>query len=275
MNREDEAIVLQRFDWSESSQVLHVLTANRGRAALLARGIKKPNASLKGPADSFHRARVRYRERAGAEMGLLTHYEPITGHPGLRENLPRLFAAFYLAELVLRTHRDADPAPLAYRLLARALFAMEDQEEPGITSTVIAAELGILDAAGFGPILGDAAEGARESGGAAGEWFFHAAGGGFVRRGALGPRAHDAVAVEPGTRALMQALRDAGPRHAARLRVTRGQRQVILALLGRMHREILDRPLFAEPFLLDPRHGRRHAARPRYRPGVGRGAGRS
>jgi DNA repair protein RecO len=255
MEREDEAIVLQRFDWSESSQVLHVLTAQRGRAALLARGIKKPNGSLKGPADLFHRARIVYRDRKGAELGLLTRYEPITGHPGLRESLERLFAAFFLVELALRLHRDGDPAPLAYRLLARALFALEDQDEPAISATTIAAELGILDAAGFAPGLGPEA-------GAPGEWLFHAASGGFVRGDQLAP-GHDALAVEPGTRLLMKALAAAGPRGAGRIRVGGAQRRVIRALLGRFHRQILDRPLHAEPFLLDPRHGRRWMPRPR------------
>lgn len=262
MEREDEAIVLQRFDWSESSQILHVITAQRGRAALLARGIKKPQAALKGPADVFHRARIRYRDRASSDLGLLTHYEPLTGHPELRTRLDRLFAAFYLVELVLRTHRDGDPAPLAYRLLARALFSLETEDEPGVTAILFAAELGILDAAGFGPGLGPkpgAADGQ-------GPWVFHAASGGFLPAERLGPGAQDVVGVEPGTRALMQALAEAGPRHAARIRVSRGQRQAILALLGRLHREILDRPLHAEPFVLDPRFGRRRVPRPRPSP---------
>ncbi|MEZ6195487.1 MAG: DNA repair protein RecO [Planctomycetota bacterium] len=247
-----EGIVLARYDWSESSQILHALTPDRGRVSLLARGIKKPNPSLKGPADLFHRARLVFRLRPDAELALLSRYEPVTGHPGLRESLERLYAAFYLTELVHRMQRELDPAPDAYRILARALFSLEEAGPGAAVGIAAAAELGLLDAAGFGLRTGE---------GEGPDLVFHAGSGGWVSRDEA-PRDGAAREVAPGTRAVVRALAAAGPGGAARIRLSAGQREEILGLLARLHREVLDRPLASEPFLRDVRHGRGWPRRP-------------
>ena len=51
--REDRALVLGRHPWSESSLVVHALTAGHGRVHLLARGAYRPGSRYFAALDLF------------------------------------------------------------------------------------------------------------------------------------------------------------------------------------------------------------------------------
>ena len=44
---EEPAFVLHRYDWSETSLILEVLTRHHGRVALVAKGAKRPSSSFR------------------------------------------------------------------------------------------------------------------------------------------------------------------------------------------------------------------------------------
>ena len=43
----EPALVLHRYDWSESSLILEVFTRQHGRVALVAKGAKKPSSNFR------------------------------------------------------------------------------------------------------------------------------------------------------------------------------------------------------------------------------------
>ena len=250
MDFETEAIVLKRFDFGDTSQVAHLLTAREGRVSVLAKGVKKPNPTLKGPIDLFHFARVKYRRRRGAELALLTRYEPITGFPDLRRSLERLYSAFYLTELfhVVSPEGDADPAVFA--LLGRALEALEEADIRSVPAVTVATELGFLERAGFAPPFDRCALcGARLR---AGPTAFYESAGGFICEACPRP-VGEAQGLSAGTRALLTALGRAGPRHAVRYQVAAGQLRELRAIMKRLVGAVLERPLRSEPFLREIR----------------------
>ena len=53
---EEPAFVLHRYDWSETSLILEVLTRHHGRVALVAKGAKRPSSSF-GPANRARRVK--------------------------------------------------------------------------------------------------------------------------------------------------------------------------------------------------------------------------
>ena len=48
---ETDALVLRRFDYSETSQIARLYTRSEGRLSVIAKGIKRPNRDLRGPLD--------------------------------------------------------------------------------------------------------------------------------------------------------------------------------------------------------------------------------
>ena len=44
---DEPAYVLHRYDWSETSLILEVLTRHHGRVALVAKGAKRPSSSFR------------------------------------------------------------------------------------------------------------------------------------------------------------------------------------------------------------------------------------
>ena len=54
----DLALVLRRFDYGETSQTARLFSREHGRVGVLAKGVKRPNASLRGPLDLFALAEI-------------------------------------------------------------------------------------------------------------------------------------------------------------------------------------------------------------------------
>lgn len=254
-----EALVLRRYDFSESSQIAHLLGGAEGRVSVLAKGAKKATLALKGPIDAFHLARVRYRRRRG-DLDLLVGYEPITGFPGLRSRLDRLYAGFHLLELAHALCRDLDPQPALFAAMVQALAALEDAGGAGVPAVLAAGELAVLDAAGFALSTAScAACGAAQPAGPA----VHASSLRGLVCVACAPRSAGRRRLAAGTRALVTALQEAGPRGALRLRATVAQSAELRGLLRDQETWILDRPLATERFVGDWRTGfLPHARRP-------------
>ena len=252
MEVETEALVLRRFDFGETSQIGHFLTPDAGRLSVIAKGIKKPNPSLKGPMDLFQLAKVKLRRRRGSDLALLTRYEPLTGFAGLRRRLERMYAAFYLVELARQLITEESSAPLAFQLVARALGALESAEEKRVAAVLLAAEVGLLEDAGFGLSLACCASCGRP---------FESerprlwpAAGGRVCADCPAPRGRS-IEMSRGSLALLKALSGTEPRTASRLRISQDQARELRRLLHEVWIEIRERPLASEPFVRDRRHG--------------------
>jgi DNA repair protein RecO len=145
------ALVLRRFDYGETSQTGRLFTRSRGRLSVLAKGIKRPNANLRGPLDLFALAEVEIRLRPKGDLHLLTRYRVITGFPRVRRNLERIQAAFYLTEILLEGTRDLDPAPALFDATVRTLTVLEGASASDVPLIVAWFELGYLRLAGFLP----------------------------------------------------------------------------------------------------------------------------
>jgi DNA repair protein RecO (recombination protein O) len=150
---ETEALVLRRFDYSETSQIARLYTRKWGRVSVIAKGIKRPNRDLQGPMDLLCHATVAFAARSEAELLVLRGYHVQSGFPGLRGQLERLIAAFYLAELLCEGSRDHDPNPTLFDLWIDSFRALETASAAECDAIVLRAELGFLSLSGFLPSL--------------------------------------------------------------------------------------------------------------------------
>src|SRR6476660_5702028 len=95
---DEPAFVLHRYDWSESSLILEVLTRHHGRIAVVARGEKKPSSNFRPvllPLQPLHIA-----FGGDAEIRNLKSAEWVGGQ--VMPTGEALLSGYYLNELLLR-----------------------------------------------------------------------------------------------------------------------------------------------------------------------------
>jgi len=124
----DQAICLRTVDYSETSQVVHLLTRQGGVVRLLAKGSKRPKSKSGGPIDLFSEGSCVYAGARREGLGTLIEFAEGTAHPGLRNELRRLNAGLYMLELCAALLAEGDPAPNAFALLGRALTRLEQAD---------------------------------------------------------------------------------------------------------------------------------------------------
>lgn len=121
MSTTDQAICIRTVDYSETSQVVHLLTRAGGVVRLIAKGSKRPKSASGGAIDLFSEGRCVFAGKQREALGTLMEFAETTSHTDLRNDLPRLNTALYMLELVGALLGEGDPAPEVFGLLSKAL----------------------------------------------------------------------------------------------------------------------------------------------------------
>ena len=115
-----EGILLRSYPYSESSQILRVLTPGLGIVSLVARGTRKRGGAGEAPVQTFEEALFTFTRKPGRELHRLREVQ-VRGAPfGLAGNLARLTGASLVAELLLAHHLEGDDDAL-YQWVRRVL----------------------------------------------------------------------------------------------------------------------------------------------------------
>ncbi len=119
-----EAIVIRRAPLGETDRVVTLFCRDQGKVAAVARGARRPGSRLAGRVEVF--SHVRALLAVGRTLDVVTQVEVVASHSRVREDLDRLGAAFFAAEVVDRATADRQPAPEVFDVLDRALRAIEE-----------------------------------------------------------------------------------------------------------------------------------------------------
>ena len=117
-----DAYVLHRYDWSETSLILDLFTRSKGRVTVAAKGAKRPYSQLRSVLLPFQRiAATIGRQAEDAQADVVTLRSAEWAGLDATPVLPpaRLFAGFYLNELLMKLLARGDAAPGAVRRLRR------------------------------------------------------------------------------------------------------------------------------------------------------------
>ena len=147
------AFVLHQWDWSETSLILDLFTRDRGRVAAVATGAKRPYSQLRPVLMPFQRLLVstaKPKAEDGADILSLRTAE----YAGAGAALPpaRLFAGFYLNELLLKLLARGDPHERLFDAYADTLQALAlGDDEPALRAfeLVLLRETGVLPELGL------------------------------------------------------------------------------------------------------------------------------
>jgi DNA repair protein RecO (recombination protein O) len=146
-----EAIVLRTVDLGEADRILVLFTRHFGKVHVVAKGIRRATSRMAGHAEPLTHAT--YQLARGRELDVLTGAEARAIYPALREDLGRIAAGWYCAELTDRFTVEHAPAAPLFDLLETALRHLDAGYAPGLVCRWF--DLHLLDRSGFRPELVD------------------------------------------------------------------------------------------------------------------------
>jgi DNA repair protein RecO (recombination protein O) len=174
----DTCICLRKFEYSETSQVLTLLTRVHGIVRVMAKGAhrrtKAGAARFDGGIDLLDVGQAVLIHDSARELDQLTEWKLTEGHLNLRRSLRGLYLALYAVELVCALFEAHDPHPELFDRLANLLTELSG---PRAEEVFLAFELELLVLAGYAPQIDRCAGCGGAVSGTATAWFSPARGG--------------------------------------------------------------------------------------------------
>jgi DNA repair protein RecO (recombination protein O) len=142
-------INLKVMPLGESDRILTVLSPEAGLLRLSAPSARKPNSKLGGRSGLFVVNDLLVAK--GKSLDRITQAEAIESYPGIAQDLARLTAAQYLAEIALHQALTEQPQAELYYLLTEHLGRIAAADTEGILPALTQAVYQLLALAGIAP----------------------------------------------------------------------------------------------------------------------------
>jgi len=169
------AIVLRTVEFSETSLVVTLLTRDFGQVAALAKGARRPKSSFEGSLDLLAVCRVVLIRKSSDALDLLTEAKLTRRFRGAEKSLERLYAGYYIAEMLRLFTDNHDPHPGLYDLAISALAQIDSNGNTALA--VLGFDAGMLRLLGHAPSTRSCVDCGAAVGTAKRLWFAPIAGG--------------------------------------------------------------------------------------------------
>lgn len=116
-----EALILHRFDYSETSQIVVLYTLAAGTVRAIAKGSKRPKSPFGGALDALGRGTVVYVDKPAGKLAILCECVVKETWPGLRRDLSALRQAEYLAEILMALAPEQERQPELFEAASQGL----------------------------------------------------------------------------------------------------------------------------------------------------------
>lgn len=151
----DEAVCLRSIEWSETSQIVVLLTRERGKVRGLAKGSKRMSPSsiarFSGGIELLQRGEVLATTKATAELANVTEWDLADDYHHLRRSLRGQRLAMYAADACDALLQEMDPHPASFEAMTRLLSELVFVE--GVSEALLRFQWALLVDAGFKPEL--------------------------------------------------------------------------------------------------------------------------
>ncbi len=145
------AVVLRLVPFSDTSLVVTLYTRGMGKIGALAKGARRPKSSFESALDLLAVCRVVFIHKSSEALDLLTEAKLERRFRSAARDLSRLYAGFYLAEILAGLTEFADPHPALYDATERTLRSLDEGGD--IARWLTWYQLRLLDETGQLPAL--------------------------------------------------------------------------------------------------------------------------
>jgi len=144
-------LVFRTWPLTETSLIVHWLTADLGRLATVAKGARRMTSPFRGKLDLFYLLDFSFSRSRRSDLHTLREATLRETHSALRQDLALLRQASYCAALIERSTETETPVPAAFDLMLGLLRHLPHQ--PPQPQTVLSFELKLLAELGLKPDL--------------------------------------------------------------------------------------------------------------------------
>ncbi len=123
-------LIIRTTDWSETSRIATFFTREFGKVRVLAKGGRRIKSNFEVALDLLGVCSIVWLRKPQGGLEILTEARSEERFNGLRNNLPNLYAAYYLAELVNEGLQDYDPHPELYERTLEGLRLLDQKNDP-------------------------------------------------------------------------------------------------------------------------------------------------
>jgi len=145
------AIVLRVVDFSETSCVVTIFTSDFGKIGALAKGARRPKSPFESALDLLAVCRIVFIRKSSGSLDLLTEAKLERRFRSATKELSRLYAGFYVVELLNELTDMGDPHPDLFEVANQTLQAIDAGDE--LAPLVLRFELSALRLLGHLPSL--------------------------------------------------------------------------------------------------------------------------
>src|SRR5437879_1402737 len=149
MVERSQGLILRTRPLTETSLIVHWLTADFGRIATVAKGARRSNSPFRGKLDLFFLADFSFARSRRSELHTLREVILRDPHQELRKDLEWVQQGAYCATLVEQTTETETPLPEIFALLDKFLTHLPSQAPQPLT--VFAFEMKLLHLLGMQP----------------------------------------------------------------------------------------------------------------------------
>ena len=147
-------IVLRTRPLTETSLIVHWLTAESGRLATVAKGARRAKSPFAGKLDLFYAADFSFRRSRRSDLHNLREVRLRETHGAIRQDLARLQQAGYAAAFLELTTETETPLPEIFPLV-RGFLQLLCAPPPPVAQNIFALELKLLHQLGLAPELAE------------------------------------------------------------------------------------------------------------------------
>ena len=144
-----EAVVLRQMPLGEADRILTLFTPDRGKVRAVAKGVRRARSRVGGHLELLTCVSISVSQ--GRNLDVVGEAQVIQVFRGIREDLPKLSQALYIAEIVDRFSVEHSSNEAVYRLLLDTLGLLEETGQPELVLRYF--ELHLLDDSGYRPEL--------------------------------------------------------------------------------------------------------------------------
>ncbi len=151
----DQAICLRAVNYSETSQVVTLLTRDHGKIGAMAKGARRARSAFDGAIEPFAYGQAMWIASPSAQkLDILTELVQSPRFRLLRTNLSAMHAGLFALELTEAFCQSHDPHPALFDALAAALDHLTRcQRRDSVLAVLMDYQLTLLDEAGIAPVL--------------------------------------------------------------------------------------------------------------------------
>ncbi len=148
-------IVLRVIPFSETSCIVTLFTRDFGKITTMAKGARRPKSPFEAALDVLALCRIVFLNKNSDAMGLLTEAKLERRFRSATRSLDRLYAGYYIVELLNSVTDDGDPHPELFELSTQLIQQIDSTEisEDEVGLTLLKYELRMLGFLGHLPML--------------------------------------------------------------------------------------------------------------------------